>query len=96
MRELGFKFGPMKLVRAIGWVNASTGQQFLHSPTLEELQRDTARRAADEAVAAFAKEVFTIAGGDVECVPTPSQSQAIEVVRDLRACYDEALHTGQQ
>lgn len=36
-------------------------------------------------------EVFRIAGGDTECEPNPTPERALEVLRDLRACYDEAL-----
>ena len=38
-----------------------------------------------------ALEVFRIAGGDTECEPNPTPERALEVLRDLRACYDEAL-----
>lgn len=38
-----------------------------------------------------ASEVFRIAGGDTECEPNPTPERALEVLRDLRACYDEAL-----
>jgi hypothetical protein len=38
-----------------------------------------------------AAEVFRIAGGDIECSPTPSPKQALECLRDLRECYDESL-----
>lgn len=47
---------------------------------------------AGEAVQQLA-ECFRLAGGDTECVSTPEGQarQAAEVVRDLRACYDEAI-----
>lgn len=39
----------------------------------------------------FRKELFTIAGGDIECSPCPSKQQVVDCVKDLRSCYDEAL-----
>jgi hypothetical protein len=42
-------------------------------------------------VAVAALDVFRIAGGDVECNPNPSAADALECLRDLRECYDEAL-----
>lgn len=39
----------------------------------------------------IAREVFRIAGGDIECCPAPNIEQAFECLRDLRACYEEAL-----
>lgn len=41
----------------------------------------------------LALEVFRIAGGDTECEPNPRPERALEVLRDLRACYDEAIAT---
>lgn len=38
-----------------------------------------------------ALEVFRIAGGDTECEPNPTPERALEVLLDLRACYDEAI-----
>ena len=39
----------------------------------------------------LALDVFRIAGGDAECEPRPTAERALEVLRDLRKCYDEAL-----
>ena len=38
-----------------------------------------------------AREVFRIAGGDVECSPNPTTQQALDCLQDLRSCYDEAI-----
>lgn len=48
-----------------------------------------AAQPAGEAVVAL--DVFRIAGGDVECSPNPSAAAALECLRDLRECYDEAI-----
>jgi hypothetical protein len=59
---------------------------------LAVLQRFWRAQQAGEAVVS-AREVFRIAGGDVECEPNPTPERALEVLRDLRQCYDEALDT---
>jgi hypothetical protein len=38
-----------------------------------------------------ASEVFRIAGGDVEVNTNPTAADALECLRDLRACYDELM-----
>lgn len=49
------------------------------------------RIAGGSELAGFAVEVFRVAGGDTECEPRPTPERAMAVLRDLRACYDEAL-----
>lgn len=59
---------------------------------MREYALQALRDEAGEAVGQLA-ECFRLAGGDTECVSTPEGQarQAVEVVRDLRACYDEAI-----
>lgn len=38
-----------------------------------------------------AREVFRLAGGDIECTPNPTAEVALACLQDLRDCYAEAL-----
>jgi len=52
---------------------------------------DQLTTALRESLGVSALDVFRIAGGDVECCPNPAAEQALDCLRDLRECYDEAL-----
>lgn len=51
---------------------------------------ETAERRCAELVALLA-ECFRLAGGDTDTSTDNMASRAVEVVRDLRQCYDESL-----
>jgi hypothetical protein len=59
---------------------------------LQQLRNDGEERAADliEAQAEALGECFRLAGGDTDGNPGPHHAhRAVEVVRDLRECYEE-------
>jgi len=82
------KWGPWKAASEAYWNRYAE-----RTPTIlyEVRALYTAPQPAAQQPAVPALEVFRIAGGDVECCPEPTADEALECLRDLRKCYDEAL-----
>lgn len=78
----------------IGPFTAQPGERYVDADIAAEVLREALAAPAAggaEGTMVPAAEVFRIAGGDIECSPWPTAKQAMDCLRDLRACYEEAL-----